>query len=247
MNRPHRSRIAIVFTALVSVASLVVVTSAQEDQWVEAMAAFADADRASSPPQHGVVFVGSSSIRFWDLEKSFPGRGYINRGFGGSEIADSIRHLELLVLKHMPRTVVMYAGDNDIARGKDAREVTRDFKNFATRIHAKLPDTRIAFIAIKPSTLRWAMVDEMRKANAMIRELVDNDDRLGFVDVDGPSLGYDGKPRPELLLDDGLHLTPDGYALWDMLLEPFLATNTATLAAPSSPKRFHNVGRVPGS
>ncbi len=247
MSRPPLSRIAVVLAALVAVASLVTVTPAQEDQWADAMAAFADADRESPPPQHGVVFVGSSSIRFWDLEKSFPGRGYLNRGFGGSEIADSIRHLDLLVLKHMPRTVVMYAGDNDIARGKKAREVARDFKNFTSRVHAKLPDARIAFIAIKPSTLRWAMVDEMRKANAMIQEFVDSDDRLGFVDVDGPSLGYDGKPRPDLLLDDGLHLTPDGYALWDMLLEPFLATNTATLAAPSSPTRFHNVGRGPGA
>ncbi len=245
MKRPPRSRVAVVFAALVAVASLVTVTPAQEDQWAKAMAAFAEADRAAPPTQHGVVFVGSSSIRFWDLEQSFPGRGYLNRGFGGSEISDAIRHIELLVLKHMPRTVVMYAGDNDIARGKRAREVARDFESFAAKVHAKIPDARIAFIAIKPSTLRWEMVDEMRKANARIREFANGDYRIGFVDVDGPSLGYDGKPRPELLLEDGLHLTPEGYALWDMLLDPFLMPATATLAAPASPRRFHNVGRGP--
>jgi lysophospholipase L1-like esterase len=31
----------------------------------------------------------------------------------------------------------------------------------------------------------------------------------------------DGKPRPELFLDDGLHLGPEGYELWIELLEPF--------------------------
>ena len=184
MNFPTHSRIAVALTALVAVASLVTVTPAQEDRWAEAMAAFADADRTSPPPQHGVVFVGSSSIRFWDLEKSFPGRGYLNRGFGGSEISDSIKHIELLVLKHRPQTVVMYAGDNDIARGKSAQEVVGDFKSFAAKVHAELPGTRIAFIAIKPSTLRWEMVDEMRKANVMIREFVDGDDRQEmFVDT----------------------------------------------------------------
>ena len=66
MNFPTHSRIAVALTALVAVASLVTVTPAQEDRWAEAMAAFADADRTSPPPQHGVVFVGSSSIRFWD-------------------------------------------------------------------------------------------------------------------------------------------------------------------------------------
>ena len=33
----------------------------------------------------------------------------------------------------------------------------------------------------------------------------------------------DGKPRPELLREDGLHLSPAGYALWTARLQPVLA------------------------
>jgi hypothetical protein len=37
-----------------------------------------------------VLFVGSSSIRFWkSLPKDFPKYHVINRGFGGSQIEDS--------------------------------------------------------------------------------------------------------------------------------------------------------------
>jgi hypothetical protein len=35
-------------------------------------------------------------------------------------------------------------------------------------------------------------------------------------------LGADGKPRPELFVQDGLHLTVEGYTLWTGLLRPHL-------------------------
>ena len=153
------------------------------------MAAFEEADRTLPPPQGGVVFVGSSSIRRWNLDTWFPGKGYVNRGFGGSEIADSVRHVDLLINRHEPRVVVTYAGDNDIVRGKTAQQVANDFKAFVGRVHAENPDARIAFIASKPSILRWEMVGAIRQANALIREFTITDDRLGFVDIDGPMLG----------------------------------------------------------
>ncbi len=62
----------------------------------------------------------------------------------------------------------------------------------------------------------------MREANRLVRDFCDRDDRLGFVDVDAAMLGWDGKPRPELFLKDGLHMTPKGYEIWNMLVRPFL-------------------------
>ena len=69
------------------------------------------------------MFLGSSSIRFWDLERwfpasRFPGLRATNRGFGGSQIADSLHYLDRIVWPHRPSTIVFYAGDNDIAAGK---------------------------------------------------------------------------------------------------------------------------------
>jgi lysophospholipase L1-like esterase len=208
--------------ALVAAAGAVRVSpAAQADPWAKDMAAFEQEDRKSSAIG-GIVFVGSSSIRLWDLGRSFPNLPVLNRGFGGSQIADAVKHVDLLVIRHKPRTVVFYAGDNDLAAGKTPQQVTDDFKAFVARIHAALPDTRVAFIAIKPSILRWGNIAQVRKANALIREYCDADDRLGFVDVDGPMLGWDGKPRKDLLIQDGLHLSPKGYVLWTALVQPFL-------------------------
>jgi len=81
---------------------------------------------------------------------------------------------------------------------------------------------RIAFIGIKPSIQRWALVDKVRAANTLVREYAATDDRLGFVDVDGPMLGWDEKPRKDLFVTDGLHMTPKGYELWTTLVRPFI-------------------------
>jgi lysophospholipase L1-like esterase len=62
----------------------------------------------------------------------------------------------------------------------------------------------------------------VREANALVRAYCESDERLGFVDVDGPMLGWDEKPRKDLLVADGLHLSAKGYELWTVLVRPFL-------------------------
>ena len=222
MSLSHRICSAICLALLVSVSvPLQTPANAQADKWAKETAAFEEQDR-KDPAIGGVVFVGSSSIRLWDLKKSFPEVPALNRGFGGSVIPDSMAHVDLLVIRHKPRIVVFYAGDNDIAAGRTPQQVFDDYKAFVAKVHAALPATRIAFIAIKPSIQRWALVDKVRAANTLVREYAAADDRLGFVDVDGPMLGWDEKPRKDLFVADGLHMTPKGYELWTTLVRPFV-------------------------
>ena len=215
----RRASVAVIALALVV---LQVSAGAQGSQWSKEMAAFEQQDRAAPAKPGGIVFVGSSSIRLWDVGQSFPGMPILNRGFGGSQIVDSVNHAELLVLKHKPGIVVFYAGDNDIAAGKTPQAVAGDYKAFVSKVHATLPKTRVAFIAIKPSIQRWALVAKVREANALIRSYSEGDDLLGFIDVDGPMLGWDEKPRADLFVADGLHLSAKGYELWTRLVRPFL-------------------------
>ena len=200
--------------------------TAQSDRWEKDIAAFEASDLASPPPKGEVVFIGSSTIRLWDLKASFPDVKAINRGFGGSEMQDSTRYVDRIVVPYSPRLVVVYAGDNDIM-GIPSEQITIAFERFVRAVHAKLPETKILYIGIKPSLLRWGQVDRMRQANAMIRQFCERDDRLGFVDTDNAMLGWDEKPRKELYVADGLHLTAAGYQILNALVRPFLAPPAA--------------------
>jgi lysophospholipase L1-like esterase len=192
------------------------------DQWERDIAAFEAADRQTPPPQGEIVFVGSSTIRLWNTAASFPDLKIINRGFGGSSLADTVRHAERIVIPYAPRLVVVYAGDNDISGGVLAEQVAFEFERLVKLIHAALPQTRILYLAIKPSMLRWLSDTRMDMANEMIRAICEKDSRLGILDMGDVMLGWDERPRPELFVSDGLHLSEEGYRMWNMLLRPFL-------------------------
>jgi lysophospholipase L1-like esterase len=100
--------------------------------------------------------------------------------------------------------------------------VLGDFKTFVGRIHAKLPDTRIAYIAIKPCPARERYLDRVKAANRLIQNYTASESRLLFVDVFTPMLNQEGRPRAELCLEDGLHPNAQCYELWASILRPIL-------------------------
>jgi lysophospholipase L1-like esterase len=195
---------------------------AEPDRYERELDAFETADKISPPMPGEVLFVGSSSISRWDLTKYFPDVKSINRGISGSELGDTVRLFDRLVLPYAPRLIVVYAGDNDVADGRTAEDVALQFEHLVAKVHETLPGTRLVFIGLKPSILRWNMVERMRLANNIIRNYCEHDDRIAFIDVDGAMLGWDEKPRHELFAADGLHMSAEGYRIWSFLLRPYL-------------------------
>lgn len=197
--------------------------NARPERWVAEIGALTAGDAAHPPAPGGIVFVGSSSIRLWkSLAADFPGLNTINRGFGGSELADSVHYLDRIVLPYRPRLVVLFAGTNDIWNGKSPQQVAADFRAFRTGLHAALPDTKLIFLSINPAPSRARVHDRMREANALIEADCATDPRCKYVDVATPMLDANGGPRPELFVEDQLHMNADGYAIWRRVLAPHL-------------------------
>lgn len=191
-------------------------------RWEEVIESFEAADESQPPPQNEILFVGSSSIRMWDLGKSFPNLKAINRGFGGSHIADSTHYAPRIIIPYRPRIIVLYAGDNDIARDLTPQQVSDDYRDFVSTIRAELPAAKIIYIAIKPSRKRWRLYPKMVEANRMIANQIKADRLAEYADIATPMLGEDGHPDNRLFIADGLHLNDNGYALWTRVVHPFL-------------------------
>ncbi len=203
------------FTPLaVASAFLLATPGGQALRWEKEIAGIEKRLAAAPPAKGGVFFAGSSSIRLWNLAKSFPDKPYVNVGFGGSEIRDTTHFADRILLPHAPKVVVFYAGDNDIAKGRKPEQLRDDFAALAKAVHAKLPQTRILYLPVKPSLARWKLYDVQQQANRMVKGLCDADPRLGYIDIVPVTLGTDGKPRPGFFVKDGLHLSEAGYAAW---------------------------------
>jgi lysophospholipase L1-like esterase len=194
------------------------------ERWDPAIAKFEAQDRIAPPPQRGIVFIGASSIVRWHLDEFFPELGdqAINRGFGGSQSVDAVRYVDRVVVPYRPRIVVYYAGDNDVEAQVPAPEIAHQFALFEQKVHAALPDTQVIAISIKPSIRRWKWIDTIRTANAIVKAYSLRTPNTRFMDIEQQMLGPDGKPNPELLVADGLHMTPAGYRVWTDALKPLL-------------------------
>jgi lysophospholipase L1-like esterase len=182
-------------------------------KWEKEIAALEKRQSESPPEKGGIVFAGSSTVRLWDVAKAFPDWKAVNAGFGGSEIRDVTHFADRVILKHEPRAIVFYAGDNDINSRWTPDQVLADFEAFAGVVHQKLPRSRVYFISIKPSLARWKLFDVQTRANGLVKELCAKDERLSYIDVVAAMLGPDDKPAPDLFVKDGLHLSAKGYAI----------------------------------
>jgi lysophospholipase L1-like esterase len=187
------------------------------------ISSFATTDRDHPPAGHGIVFVGSSSIRLWDtLQQDMAPLPVLNRGFGGARLSSVIYFVDRVVIQYRPRAVVLYAGDNDIDAGQSPEEVVLEFRRFVSRVQAALPDIRIYYLSMKPNRLLWSNWPKYEVANAQISAICASDPRLGYIDGATPLLASGRPPPRDLYRFDQMHLSVKGYALWTSVIKPRL-------------------------
>jgi hypothetical protein len=175
-------------------------------RWEKEIAAYEATDRKNPPPQGAILFTGASGIRMWKtLAEDFPQYKVVNRGFGGSEMADSVYFADRIVIPY-----------------KSPEQVLADFQAFVEKVRAKLPDTRIAYLGMNPSPSRWAQREKQQRGNRMIKQYVASEKNLDFIEFWDVLLGPDGKPREDLFIQDRLHNNAAGYKIRADVVRPYL-------------------------
>jgi lysophospholipase L1-like esterase len=211
--------------AFVTAGLLPAADRSESAKWHRAIEAFEAADKRSPPAPGAVLFVGSSSIRFWKtLPADFPQDHVLNRGFGGSHIADCTAFADRIVIPYRPSVIILHAGANDLAAGKSPQQVFADYKAFVAKVREALPETPIAFLAINPTPARWAQAARQQETNRLIREHAAGKQGLAFIDLWDALLGPDGQPRADLHVRDRLHPNAAGYKIRTRLVTAYLAS-----------------------
>jgi hypothetical protein len=196
------------------------------DQWEKEIAAFEQMDRTNPPPKGAVLFTGSSTIRFWKtLAEDLPSWRVLNRGFGGSEIADATYFAPRVIFPCEPKMVVLRAGGNDLHNGKSVEAVFADYQEFAAKVHAALPAAQIVYLAWSPSLARWEQHEKEKALNQLVEQFSKQAPYLKYIEDYDIALGPDGKVRPELFVADKLHFNAEGYKLLAERVRSFLALN----------------------
>ncbi|RFZ90155.1 hypothetical protein D0C36_23225 [Mucilaginibacter conchicola] len=186
---------------------------------------FKHQDSLKFPPKHGILFIGSSSIRKWtDLEQRFANKPIIRRGVGGCTIEQLVNYYTPYIMyPYQPRKIFIYAGENDIAEGKSGEFTARQFYQLWAMIKQNLPNAEIYFMSIKPSPSRAKYFPEVRRANTLVKSFLKGKRKSHYVDV--ASVILDAKtqqPDTSLFESDMLHLNTKGYDKWQAVLLPLV-------------------------
>ena len=234
--RPFRIIVAVVLVVC-GIAFYFFRSMQKAEFWESEIRTFESNDRRTPPKPGGIVFTGSSSIRLWaTLAADMQPLDVINRGFGGSQIADVNYFAPRIIFPYHPRAVVLYCGDNDLAwpASKSSGRVFGDFQRFVEIVHGELPETWIYYVSIKPSTLRKRRWPKMQEMNRMVEAFARTQERVQFVDVSSAMLDAQGEPRSDLLKRDGLHPNQKCYALWTSIIKPILMQRFASAVGVSA-------------
>jgi lysophospholipase L1-like esterase len=192
----------------------------------DAILHFKQIDKTNPPSKNAILFVGSSSFTIWhDIQEYFPDFIIINRGFGGSTLADQIRFADDVVFPYAPKQIVIYCGENDFANSDTitSQMVIQRFSTLFNLIRTGLPEVIISYVSMKPSPSRWHLANNFIEANQGIQRYIESKPNASYIDIWDGMLGFDATPSKELFLDDMLHMNAKGYALWQKAITSHLS------------------------
>ena len=214
----------IIFTLILSPFLFIAAFAQNKPAFWEDVQTIKKYDQMYKPPVQPILFVGSSSIRKWDnLTQVFAKYNVLNRGIGGAVTNDITFYLNDIVFPYHPRQIVLYVGENDLPNEKTTPDsvLNRTIKLYQS-IRATLPNTPILYISIKPSPSRAAFKEKAIASNALIKAFLSKEANTKFIDVYSLMLTKTGDLRPELFVEDMLHMNAAGYAIWKKAVESHL-------------------------
>lgn len=166
------------------------------------------------------LFYGSSSIRLWEtLYSDFADLKPVNLGFGGSTLAACVWFFKRIMLTYSPKRLVVYAGDNDLGDGRTPEEVFIFFKQLMVEVNRRFGNIQCYYISLKPSINRRNIIDRFKYTNNLIEtEIVKSSDNWHFINIFSHMVDAGDYPKGRYFVNDGLHLSKEGYELWKQVV-----------------------------
>jgi lysophospholipase L1-like esterase len=171
--------------------------------------------------ENRVVFMGDSITDIWHLDKSFPGKPYVNRGIGGQTTPQMLIRFRPDVIALSPKVVIILAGTNDISGNTGPMTLAEIEANLETMTElARLHNIRVVLSSVLPVndyTEKSKMFFPLRPPDQILelnRWIEDYAARNNYIYLDYFSAMVDDKGLLQRdLSEDGLHPNDKGYAV----------------------------------
>ncbi|NEQ31942.1 MAG: lysophospholipase [Leptolyngbya sp. SIO4C5] len=185
------------------------------DHWKQLLAQEARA-MATGQGQNRLTVVVGDSLSLWLPPEWLPtDQFWLNQGISGDTTAGILQRLSAFD-QTRPTTIHLMAGINDLKNGASDAEVLNNLRQIVQRLRQSHPQARIVVHSILPTRLASLPSDRIAALNQHIAAMT-TQENAAFLDLQPSFKDEQGILRRELTTD-GLHLSPQGYRVWQVAL-----------------------------
>jgi lysophospholipase L1-like esterase len=185
------------------------------DQWQALLAAEAELAAQTQGSRSLTVLVGDS-LALWLPLSTWPGQQvWLNQSISGETTGHMLQRLHYFAATR-PRAIHLMGGINDLKQGVPETEVVDNITQILVQLRWQQPGARLVVYSILPTRLGGILNDRIQRVNQSLA-VVAAQQGATFIDLYSVFSDSSGQLRPELTTD-GLHLSPQGYTLWQAAL-----------------------------
>ncbi len=165
------------------------------------------------------LFIGDSITEGFDLEKFFPGKGYVNHGISGYSSEELLGAMHKGWFTSNPDKVFLCIGTNDLARDYDEADTLDTIRRLLVKIREFTSgSSSIYLISLFPTRHNPPRPNPViRQLNSKLHEMAVQEN-TGYLHLNPFFADENGQLKREFT-DDGLHLNEQSYAVWADLVK----------------------------
>lgn len=186
------------------------------EDWKSLLASEAKALAEGQGENRLSILVGDSLSMWFPREKLPAGKLWLNQGISGDTASGVFKRLAAFSATR-PDAIYLMVGINDLRKGASDEAILRNHRRIIHRLRRNHPSAQIIVQSILPTRLTTISNNRIRHLNAQIALIAKQEGanylniHHWFTDVEG-NLSLD-------LTTDGLHLSPNGYQVWQSALQ----------------------------
>jgi lysophospholipase L1-like esterase len=156
-----------------------------------------------------VILIGDSLIEWFDWAGRFPEHEVHNLGISGETVEWMLDRLPRVIQSYPGvEKVFILTGINNVAMEDSG--IVKPYRQALREFRAAYPQAELYVISLLPTRLPWIDPTTIRTLNERLRDLARENSAI-YIDMHSVFSLHD---LSELLSEDGIHISPSGYAVF---------------------------------
>ncbi|AFZ18705.1 GDSL-type esterase/lipase family protein [Allocoleopsis franciscana] len=190
--------------------------SPTHEQWKRLLEQEAKAVAKGQGANRLTILLGDS-LTLWFPSQRLPGRQlWLNQGISGENSGQIRRRLSAFA-QTQPDTIYVLAGINDLRQGVADDVILNNLRQIVQRLRQNHPRGQVVLQSILPARLNAISNERIRNLNQQIAGIAQREG-AGFLNLHPLFTDEQGEMRQELTTD-GIHLSHQGYEVWQKGLQ----------------------------